>query len=45
MLSNPMPATVREYSMKPHLALDIIQWMQPLLELDLVAWIIFRIFV
>jgi hypothetical protein len=31
--------------MKVRLELDIIQWMQPLLELDLAAWIIFRIFV
>ena len=52
MLSNPMPATVRGYSMKPHLALDIIQSLKPLwmlrfreLKLDLVLSGIFRIFV
>jgi hypothetical protein len=47
-----MPITVREYSMKPHLELEIIQWMQPLLvvgfrelKIDLVLSGIFRIFV
>jgi hypothetical protein len=47
-----MPITVREYSMKPHLELEIIQWMQPLLmlrfrelKINLAAWDIFRIFV
>ena len=52
MLSNPMPITVRGYSMKPHLALDIIQSLKPLwmlrfrrAEIDLAAWDIFRIFV
>jgi hypothetical protein len=45
MLSNPIGTTVREYSMKPHLALDIIQSLKPFVELDLAAWNIFRIFV
>jgi hypothetical protein len=31
--------------MKVRLELEIIQWMQPFVELDLAAWNIFRIFV
>jgi hypothetical protein len=52
MLSKPIGITVREYSMKVRLELEIIQWMQPLLmlrfrgaEINLAAWDIFRIFV
>jgi len=51
MLSNPIGTTVRGYSMQSHLALDIIQSMQPLLvvgsgelKINLVVSGIFRIF-
>jgi len=52
MLSNPIGITVRGYSMKVRLELDIIQSLKPLwmlrfrrAEIDLVVSGIFRIFV